>query len=317
MARSITQPLRHRAFRRQSLGDTLEVLARHDMISPLDRPRLTLLLLATITMGHPHCGPVQRLALTADVGKSVFFEDEPIFLVLRLKNVGSDILWLSNTVEVSVRRRDAAPVPVAGWWSDRWCRRADRCGDPLAPGRSHLTAEILQDRAGEDRDFRRSLFLGHLGPGEYELGVRLGVVEAAPIVFRIHQRTATETRELTELEAIRWMVWDRTHPTNYEGALISWVEQHSQDDPFLPYLLAQWLHGGMIDAVAGQANLDLDSLRVAVLKANSSSPAGAYIAEMMGAWRPQQLAALAEPLGASLVGEMARSVAERMPRKQQ
>src|SRR5213082_3921265 len=92
---------------------------QHDMISPLDRPRLTLLLLATITMGHPHCGPVQRLALTADVGKSVFFEDEPIFLVLRLKNVGSDILWLSNTVEVSVRRRDAAPVPVAGWWSDR------------------------------------------------------------------------------------------------------------------------------------------------------------------------------------------------------
>lgn len=316
MARSITRPLRHRAFRRQSLADTLEVLVRHDMIFPLDRPRLTLLLLAAISVGHPHCGPAQQLALTADVGKSVFFEDEPIFLVLRLKNVGSDTVWLLNPVEMSMGR-DGAPVPVMQRSIDWVCPRADRCGDPLAPGRSHLTAEILQDRAGEDRDFRRSLFLGHLGPGEYELGVRLGVVEAAPIVFRIHQRTATETRELTELEAIRWMVWDRTHPTNYEGALISWVEQHSQDDPFLPYLLAQWLHGGMIDAVAGQANLDLDSLRVAVLKANSSSPAGAYIAEMMGAWRPQQLAALAEPLGASLVGEMARSVAERMPRKQQ
>src|SRR5213082_500184 len=316
MARSITQPLRHRAFRRQSLGDTLEVLARHDMISPLDRPRLTLLLLATITMGHPHCGPAQQLALTADVGKSVFFEDEPIFLVLRLKNVGSDILWLSNTVEVSVRRRDAAPVPVAGWWSDRWCRRADRCGDPLAPGRSHLTAEILQDRAGEDRDFRRSLFLGHLGPGEYELGVRLGVVEAAPIVFRIHQRTATETRELTELEAIRWMVSDRTHPTNYEGSLMAWVARHPQDDPFLPFLLARWLYGpppGMIEVVARQANLDLDSLRVAVLEADPSSPAGAYIAQSMAGWRPQELAALAEPLGASLAGEMARSLAERLP----
>jgi len=259
------------------------------------------------------------LALTADVGKSVFFEDEPIFLVLRLKNVGSDTVWLLNTVEMSMRR-DGAPVPVAQRSIDWVCPRADRCGDPLAPGRSHLTAEILQDRAGEDRDFRRSLFLGHLGPGEYELGVRLGVVEAAPIVFRIRQRTATETRELTELEAIRWMRWDRTHPTNYEGSLIAWVAWHPQDDPFLPFLLAQWLYGpppGMIEVVARQANLDLDSLRVAVLKANSSSPAGAYIAEMMGAWRPQQLAALAEPLGASLVGEMARSVAERMPHQQQ
>jgi len=248
----------------------------------------------------------------------VFFEDEPIFLVLRLKNVGSDTLWISSPIEMSMRR-DGAPVPVGGWWSDRWCRRADRCGDPLPPGRSHLTAEILQNRAGEDTDFKRSLFLRHLGPGEYELRVSLGV-EATPIAFRIRPRTATETRELTELEAIRWMVWDRTHPTNYEGSLIAWVARHPQDDPFLPFLLAQWLYGpppGMIEVVARQANLDLDSLRVAVLKANSSSPAGAYIAEMMGAWRPQQLAALAEPLGASLVGEMARSVAERMPRKQQ
>src|SRR5207237_3348558 len=79
----------------------------------------------------------------------------------------------------SVTGVQTCALPILGvWWSDRWCRRADRCGDPLAPGRSHLTAEILQDRAGEDRDFKRSLFLCHLGPGEYELGVRLGVVRS-------------------------------------------------------------------------------------------------------------------------------------------
>ena len=209
-------------------------------------------------------------------------------------------------------------MPVGGVWIDYFCVRDSGCrGDPLMAGRSQFSAVILQDRAGEDRDLRRSLYRSHLGPGQYELRVGTLGVEAAPIAFRIRHRAATETRELKELEAIHWMVWDRTHPTNYEGALISWVEQHSQDDPFLPYLLAQWLHGGMIDAVAGQANLDLDSLRVAVLKANSSSPAGAYIAQSMADWRPQQLAALAEPLGASLVGEIARSLVERMPRKQQ
>ncbi len=329
-------------LKRDPLGGTLEDCSQTIMTSPhdlrlhhlggqvtgFDRPPrpvvpFTLLLLITMAIAHPRRGLAQELALTAEMGKRAFFEDEPIFLVLRLKNVGSDTAWvmdfgaISNSVEMSVRRRDGALVAVGGLWIDRWCRRADRCGDPLAPGRSQLSAGILQDRAGEERDFQRSLFLHHLGPGEYELGLRTLGVEAAPIAFRIRQRTATETRELTELEAIRWMVWDRTHPTNYEGALISWVGQHLQDDAFLPYLLAQWLYGGMIDAVARQANLDLDSLRVAVIKANRSSPAGAYIAQSMAGWRPQQLVALAEPLGASLVGEMARSLAERMQHKHQ
>lgn len=57
--RSSTRLLRHRALRRESLGDSLEVLVRHDMISPLARLRLTLLLLATIAMGHPRCGLAQ------------------------------------------------------------------------------------------------------------------------------------------------------------------------------------------------------------------------------------------------------------------
>jgi hypothetical protein len=50
-----------------------------------------LLLLVVITMGNPHPGQAQDLALTADVGKTLFFEDEPVFLVLRLTNVGSEI----------------------------------------------------------------------------------------------------------------------------------------------------------------------------------------------------------------------------------
>jgi len=293
------------------------------MISAHDWPRLTLLLLVTIAMGDPHREQAQDLALTADVGKTLFFEDEPIFLVLRLTNVGSDTIWvmdfsaISQAVQLSVRR-DGGAVPVGGFWIDYMCRNVHRCGDPLAPGSSRLSAGILQDRAGEERDFKRSLFTHHLGPGEYNINVMARGVEAAPITFRVRERSATENRELKELEAIRWMVWDRTGPTNYEGSLIAWVARHPQDDPFLPFLLAQWLYGSppaMIEVVARQANLDLDSLRVAVLEADRSSPAGAYIAQSMAGWRPQQLAALAAPLGASLAGEMARSLADRLQRK--
>src|SRR5438034_11542011 len=87
------------------------------MISAHDWPRLTLLLLVTIAMGDPHREQTQDLALTADVGKTLFFEDEPIFLVLRLTNVGSDTIWvmdfsaISQAVQLSVRR-DGGAVPV-------------------------------------------------------------------------------------------------------------------------------------------------------------------------------------------------------------
>lgn len=293
------------------------------MIYPTRVVPLASLLLISIAVERPSDGTAQGLALKAEVGKTVFFEDEPIFLLLRLTNVGSDTAWVTDFAAISMAvqmslRRDGELVPVGGLWVDYRCRNVHRCGDPLTPGSSRLSAGILQDRAGEERDFKRSLFTHHLGPGEYNINVMTRGVEAAPITFRVRERSATENRELKELEAIRWMVWDRTGPTNYEGSLIAWVARHPQDDPFLPFLLAQWLYGSppaMIEVVARQANLDLDSLRVAVLEADRSSPAGAYIAQSMAGWRPQQLAALAAPLGASLAGEMARSLADRLQRK--
>lgn len=294
-------------------------------MSTLDLKRvipLTPLLLIAIPVVLPHHTQAEGLSLTAYVGKAVFFEDEPVFYVLRLTNVGSDTAWVfdfgANTMAVQMSvRRDGEAVPVGGIWVNYVCRDTVRCGDPLAPGSSRLTAGILQDRAGDERDFKRSIFTHHLGPGEYEVRVGTRGVEAAPITFRVRERSAAETTELRELEAIRWTSWDRTGPTNYEGALISWVARHPQDDPFLPFMLACWLYShGTIEALARQASLDLDSLREAVLQADRSSPAGAYIAVFMADWRPQQLAELVEPLGASLAGEMAHYLVEGMQRRQ-
>ena len=285
------------------------------MIYPTRVVPLASLLLISIAVERPSDGTAQGLALKAEVGKTVFFEDEPIFLLLRLTNVGSDTAWVTDFAAISMAvqmslRRDGELVPVGGLWVDYRCRNVHRCGDPLTPGSSRLSAGILQDRAGEERDFKRSLFTHHLRPGEYTLNVMTRGVEAAPITFQVHERSATEAKDLKELEAIHSMMRDQP-PTPYETAQISWVARHPPDDPFLPFLLAQWLYfPGTMEGV------DLDSLRSVVLRADRYSPAGAYLAQSMEGWRPEQLAAMVEPLGTSLAGEMAGYLVERRQRNQ-
>jgi len=286
------------------------------MIYPTRVVPLASLLLLSIAVERPSGGTAQGLALTAEVGKTLFFEDEPIFLLLRLTNVGSDTAWVMDFAAISMAvqmslRRDGEPVPVGGLWIDYVCPRSGyRCGKPLAPGKSQLTAGILQDRAGDQKDFKRRLLRGHLEPGEYELRVSTHGAEAAPIAFHVRERSDTEAKDLKELEAIQSMMRDQP-PTPYEGAQISWVAPHPPDDPFLPFLLAQWLYfPGTMEGV------DLDSLRSAVVRADRYSPAGAYLAQSMEGWRPEQLAAMVEPLGTSLAGEMARDLLERRQHKQ-
>jgi hypothetical protein len=286
------------------------------MIYPTRVVPLASLLLLSIAVQRPSGGTAQGSALTAEVGKTVFFEDEPIFLLLRLTNVGSDTAWVMDFAAISMAvqmslRRDGEPVPVGGLWIGYVCLRSGyRCGDPLAPGESRLTAGILQDRAGDQKDFKRSLLRGHLGPGEYELRVSTHGAEAVPIAFHVRERSATETKDLKELEAIQSMMRDQP-PTPYEGAQISWVARHPPDDPFFPFLLAQWLYfPGTMEGV------DLDSLRSVVLRADRYSPAGAYLAQSMEGWRPEQLAAMVEPLGTSLAGEIAGYLVKRRQHKQ-
>jgi hypothetical protein len=287
----------------------------------------TSLFLITLATVRLHGAEVQQLVLTADVGRPEFFEDEPIFLLVALKNVGSDTAWVahfaltSQALRLSVLRGDGQSVPVGGLIADRVFGR-DWRGDPIAPGRTLLHEEPLQFRVGEEREFRRSLFPMHLAPGEYEVRLRFNAhaglihaglltLEASPITFRIRERTPAETKELTELEAIRGMAWDPTALTHYQVAAISWVARHPRDDPFLPFLLSDWLYG--MEPVARRiARFDLDSLRVTVLEAERFSPAGAYITQTMVAWHPEQLPALAERLGTSVAGEMARYHVERI-----
>jgi hypothetical protein len=283
----------------------------------------------TLTMSRLDDALAQDLSLTADVGKAEFFEDEPIFILVQLRNLGHDTAWVgdfgfvSPAIEVSVRRRDGKLVPIGGLIADTWYGAKWR-GDPVARGKSVLSAETLQFRAGNEREYRRSLFPRHLAPAEYEVKVRFHVhwaiaqtqaltLETPSISFRIREGTTAEESEVKELEAIRTMAWDRF--PMYEAALIKWVARHQGDDPFLPFLLSSWLYEAEHDlerTATMAATVNLDTLRTAVLDAQKRTPAGAHIVQTMVAWHPEQLPTLAERLGASHAGEMARYHLERI-----
>ena len=287
-------------------------------------------------------GPMAVLLFAA----VAFFEDEPIYLLVRLQNVGTDTAWtyffslLSPAVTMSLSRGDGKPADVAKPVVDHLVRPPWR-GEPVPPGIKFLQTMVLQDIAGDEWDIRSHLLTHHLPPAQYELrltfdahggvpGATPLTVEAAPIVFRIRERTIAEENELRELEAMRNMGWDTTRvegtprAANYKPVLIRWVERRwgdQPDDPFLPFLLYNGLYGaglwrhiqaGEVQRFDPDTSEVVSGLRLAVLESQKLSIGGAYLLQAISLRHPDQMAVLAEKLGATPAGEMARAHVERL-----
>src|SRR2546429_604309 len=57
---------------------------------------LVLLLPAALITARPANGISQQLILSAEVGKTTFFEGEPVYLLVRLQNLGTDTAWTAS-----------------------------------------------------------------------------------------------------------------------------------------------------------------------------------------------------------------------------
>ena len=303
----------------------------------------TLLSVGALIVGVPGGSLAQqRLVLTTSIGKAEFFEDEPIYLLIRLQNVSRDTAWtfpfnlMSPAVKLSVsRRHGTAPYLVqyvAGYGAGPSWR-----GEPIAPGAIVLQTMILQTVLGDGWDLRHHLSANHLPPDEYELHLEFQAhwglpmptlhVEATTIVFRIRPRTAAEEREFAALEAMVTMAWDTTrgggasHRTAaYRRSLINMVTARSQqqpDDPFLPLLLSRGVYGvgraydddelrsGTVIRFDPDTSQVVSRLRLAIIERHKSSPGGALLVQAIAHRHSDQLASLAVRLGHSIAGEMA------------
>jgi uncharacterized protein DUF4440 len=312
---------------------------------------ILLALLATVlTTMRPASGFSQQLTLSAEVDKAEFFEDEPIYLLARLRNAGTDTAWvtffslLTDAMTLSVRRGGSPPARVAKPVVDYVVLSAWR-GEPVPPGASFLQTAVLQDIMGDEQDVRSHLYAHHLGPNEYELlfvfHAHAGVprsaplmLQAAPIDFRIRQRTTAEDAEVRELEAMRQMGSDTTRvagrprAAGYKAALIEWVERRvdtQPDDPFLPFLLSNGLYGvgqilwrhiqsGEVQRFDPDTSEVVSRLRLGLIERHDVSTAGPYLVQVLSARHLDQLAILAGELAATASGDMARyEVARKHP----
>lgn len=304
------------------------------------RGHMTALLLVALATAAPSWGLAQQqLLLSADVGKSEFFEDEPIYLLVRLQNRGTDTAWtsvfnlLSPAVKLSLRRGHGQLVE-AKLVLDYSVPLSWR-GEPVPPGATILQTMVLQDIMGDEWDISTHLFAHHLAPDQYELHVEFNAhwavprttplkVEATPIVFRIRRRTSDEENDVRELEGMRHMGWDTTrvdgHPraVGYHASLLHWVQQRLRkqpDDPFLPFLLYNGLYvvGKVLEEQIVAGNVPqfkpdtsevVSRLRLAVIERHRLSTAGAHLVQTVR--HRDQLAALAQHLRGTPAGEMVR-----------
>ena len=86
--------------------------------------RVTLALIcATVATLVPTRGATQQLVLTADVGKTEFFEDEPVYLLARVQNLGPDTAWVDSfglashdAFTTSARRRARYQIWRGPYW---------------------------------------------------------------------------------------------------------------------------------------------------------------------------------------------------------
>lgn len=309
--------------------------------------RTAIILAGALTAAHPVRGLAQQLMFSAEVGKSEFFDGEPIYLLLRLRNISADTAWATSfglgslPVTFSVTRGNGNPVPVH-IRPHEWIARPTWRGNPIGPGVTIVNTLVLQDLAGDEQARRGHLFLFRLAPDQYEVRVQFSahegvphttplVLKAAPISFRIRERTAGDEAEVEQLESIWQMAWDTTsadgspRAADFQTALIRWVEQQfakQPDDPFLPFLLDNGVYGvgPILMRLVGTgrvARFDPDTsdivsrLRLAVIQRQKLTTGGTRLVQALSARHPDQLAVLATSLGSSLSGEMARYQAER------
>jgi hypothetical protein len=276
----------------------------------------------------------ERVALRVELGKSVFFEDEPIYAVFELRNAGPDTLWLEPFGLAFLNlmaqlERDGSDVPEFVFVADFWTGPGWR-GVPLAPNGVFYESAVLQDRWGTRDASAPDVFIGHLGTGSYEISARYTSnvptvakksrvrVETEPLHFEIRARAPEEEVAFREFERVRRLAWDTAQRKQYLPEVIALTERRFAADPtdvYLPFLLRNGLGtaraiGQWPDSVT---TIRLSRLMIEIAKAQKDYPSGAVLVGALFQQAPDQIFAVRRPLQGSLAGQVLTEMVEHKP----
>ncbi len=295
------------------------------------RPAFSALLALGCASAHG-APPAPVLEFRIDLGKKTeFFEGEPIYAVLTLRNASADTAQITHFglvedwLQWSLRRSDGAHVP------HRPDRRVDWvCGlrtgvchlptDPLAPGAARYRPLVLQTSWGEQGPLSDGSYYYHLPAGRYivEASFRsddsvAASVAAPPVSFRVRPRTPREDTAYAEF--VRWGKIDVRQWTDAKlDSAFAWLSQRLASDSGDPFSVALLISSGARTVDSARIARYYDLMLVNA-EAQATQPAGALAAiRLVGSGfrhfgHPDL--DVRSLLGPTLAGDVARELARR------
>ena len=284
------------------------------------------LLLATSCSNAP-TSAYSNLHLRAVMGKSEFFEGEPLYVVFSLTNDGADTAWSAPYgltgwfLHGNLSEEQTGQIPEWGFVVDYAFPQAYR-GEPLAPGAVKYHVALIQDDWGVYSPEMRILYVGHhLLPGRYELLPIFDVdgwrgpsmsrpIEGTPVTFVVRARSDSEDLVLEHLQQFAAMSDDPSQRPAFTDSLVALVASRAPEDPFLPFLVGECVGIAMaVDSAPDSAGREvLATASIAASRAQRFTAGGANAVASVSYYRPSALPALARELAGSLAGLVASSL---------
>ena len=295
----------------------------------------TLAVIAGALLLAPSCSTAPTSAysdldLRAVMGKSEFFEGEPLYVVFSLSNNGADTAWIAPYgltawfLHGDLSEEKRGQIPEWGFIVDYAFPPGYR-GEPLAPGAVKYHVALIQNHWGVYRPEMQILYSGHhLLPGKYELlpifdvdgwrGRAISMpIEGTPVDFVVRARSDSEDIAFEDLQQLAAMADDRNQRPAFSDSLLALVASRAADDPLLPFLVGQGFGiaravGSTPDSAGREA---LATASIAASRSQRATAGGANAVMAVSAHRPSALSALAMELAGSLAGDVASSLTQR------
>jgi len=295
---------------------------------PMNAHPIALLALAAALQMHPSPVVAQNIRLSVEAPKAEFFEGEPVYLLVRAFNAGSDTAWLmppdlgQRTLVLVVTRPDGSRVPELAVWMD-YAYPPGWKGVALAPGGTRFEVAVLQDFFGDDGPDVTPIYNRHLRTGQLQVVAKYNpalpdqgdaaqaIVTSSPLQISIRPRRPNEEAAFRDVTAVRALAWRPSTRGQYAAALLELIARRQaadSTDPFVPFLVNE----GTATLPAIGIKLDprslerLYAMRLGAARAFRATPAGAIAAMTALSMKPDQAPVIQSLLGTSLSSEIIR-----------